>query len=185
MSTAGMVSKIWAKEGLYGFGKGFSACFYGAVFGGFAYFCMYKTLKARMVKYLPESLDVSLVFAAAGMSAEATTIILKYPYDLIKCRLQSVNFIFKYQNLPHAFKSEVRKNGLKSLYDGVAPFLLTYTTFMALQFSIYERILKWNKDHKTKEEFERKEFRINCFAGGVAGSVAAAATNALEAITVA
>lgn len=40
-----MVSKIWAREGLYGFCKGFSACFYSSVASGFIYFSIYKYLK--------------------------------------------------------------------------------------------------------------------------------------------
>jgi hypothetical protein len=34
-------------------------------------------------------------------------LIIYYPYDLIKCRLQSKNFHFKYRNLPHAFTKEI------------------------------------------------------------------------------
>ena len=87
--------------------------------------------------------------------------------------------------MPHAFKKEIRKNGVGALYDGVGPYLLTYCTFIALQFSIYERVLKMGRDRLTKEEYLRREFGINCFAGGLAGGVAAGFTNALEAITVA
>ena len=155
IDTLSMINKIWQKEGAVGFSKGISACFYGSTFGGFVYFYFYKTFKGSFKEYLPASCDIGLVFAIAGLTAEAVTISLKYPFDLIKCRLQSVNYIFKYQNLPHAFRKEITNNGVRALYDGVTPFMLTYTTFIALQFSIYERILKWNKDHKLKEDYER------------------------------
>ena len=45
ISTLSMVNKIWRKEGLYGFSKGFSACFYGASICGFMYFSLYKAFK--------------------------------------------------------------------------------------------------------------------------------------------
>jgi hypothetical protein len=131
-STMSMVHKIWAKEGLTGFGKGFSACFYGATFGGFLYFYLYKTLKTKFKDQLPSHWDIGLVYATAGLTAEALCIGFKYPFDLVKCRLQSVNYIFKYQNIPHAFRKELRTNGVKGLYEGATPFLLTYTTFIAL-----------------------------------------------------
>ena len=185
MTTMSMVNKIWAKEGIVGFGKGFSACFYGSAFGGFLYFVLYKTLKTHMGDYLPKTWDIGLVFATAAMTSEALCLGVKYPFDLIKCRLQSVNYIFKYQNLVHAFRKEITKNGPRSLYEGAAPFLVTYTSFIALQFSIYERILKGFKDHYGKDKFLQSEFSINCFAGGMAGGLASAVTNPLESITVA
>jgi hypothetical protein len=45
ISSRSMINKIWAKEGIKGFGMGFSACFYGSVLGGFMYFGLYKILK--------------------------------------------------------------------------------------------------------------------------------------------
>ena len=40
-SMLSLVSKIWAKEGIIGFGRGFSAAFYGGLFSGFIYFSLY------------------------------------------------------------------------------------------------------------------------------------------------
>ena len=96
-----------------------------------------------------------MIFATAALSAEAMCLFLKYPFDLIKCRLQSVNYIFKYQNLVHAFRKEITTNGPKSLYEGAAPFLVTYCTFIGLQFSIYERILKSFKDTRSQADYEK------------------------------
>ena len=44
-SMTSLIHKIWAKEGVLGFGRGFSAAFYGAVYTGFSYFYLYKTFK--------------------------------------------------------------------------------------------------------------------------------------------
>jgi len=131
VSTSTMVRKMWAKEGMTGFGRGISACFYSATVGGFIYFTIYKLLKTYLAGVLP-NIDQGLVFALAGFISEGVTICMKYPFDLVKCRLQSVNYIFKYQSIPHAFRKEVKGNGIKALYEGMAPYLLTYTTFMAL-----------------------------------------------------
>jgi len=43
-----LVSKIWQKEGLIGFGRGFSAAFYGAVMSGFSYFFLYTLFKQKI-----------------------------------------------------------------------------------------------------------------------------------------
>lgn len=56
------------------------------------------------------------VFFLASIFAETFTIMVHFPYDLIKCRLQSMNYVFKYKNLVHAFKKEIKNNGPLSLY---------------------------------------------------------------------
>ena len=52
----------------------------------------------------------------AGFIAETIAIVFKFPFDLIKCRLQSVNYIFKYNNWTHGLQKEFRNNGFWSLY---------------------------------------------------------------------
>lgn len=47
-SSINMVKKIFAKEGVYGFSKGFSATFYGSIVCGFIYFSLYKELKENV-----------------------------------------------------------------------------------------------------------------------------------------
>ena len=96
ISTMSMMSKIWAQEGLYGFSKGFSACFYGAAACGFIYFTLYKLFKGAFKDVFEESVDMVWCFLLASFVAEILTLSVKYPYDLIKCRLQSVNYLFKY-----------------------------------------------------------------------------------------
>ena len=114
-SSLNMVKKIYAKEGLYGFSKGFSACFYGSIVCGFIYFSLYKVLK-QYCSGVFSSYNVALTFFVASFAAEMLTLFVYYPYDLIKCRLQSKNYLFKYKNLVHAFQKEFTQNGLLSLY---------------------------------------------------------------------
>jgi len=172
-SIMSMVNKIWAKEGVYGFGKGFSACFYGAAASGFIYFSLYKFLKGTFKEIFGGVYDMAFCYLLASFFAECTTLLVQYPYDLIKCRLQSVNYIFKYQNLPHAFRKEIKKNGLPALYNGVGPFLLTYCSFVALQFTIYEKIISYFKRTLDEKTYQERELPITCmsgFLGGVIGS---------------
>jgi hypothetical protein len=180
-----LVSKIWAHEGIIGFGRGFSAAFYGSVFAGFTYFFLYKLLKQIFINKCQNKWDVGLIAMAASFCAELVTLLVAYPFDLIKCRLQSVNNIFKYKNLVDAYKKEIKHNGVKSLYIGISPFLVTYCSYVALQFSIYEKLIDMEKKRIGIEHFQDTELRVNCIAGFAAGSIAAALTNGLEAVTVA
>jgi hypothetical protein len=74
----------------------------------------------------------TFVFLAASTIAESITLLVRFPFDLIKCRLQSKNYIFKYKNLPHAFRKEINNNGVMALYHGAFPFLITYVSFTAI-----------------------------------------------------
>jgi hypothetical protein len=177
-STMTMVRKIWAAEGVVGFGRGIGAAVYGNYTAGFLYFVFYKWLKNTM----PELGGFKALIA--GFVAETVAILYKFPFDLVKCRLQSVNYIFKYSDWTHGIQKEYGMNGVKGLYVGVFPYLLTYTTFTALQFSIYEKILHNCKSSMPLEDYERREFWLNMVAGGSAGAFAAGVTNGLEAITV-
>lgn len=107
VSTASMISKIYGQEGVRGFGRGFSAAFYGGIIYGFFYFAIYKVIKGYFKDYFDGTVDMAVCYLLAAFTTEVITLSVKYPYDLIKCRLQSVNYVFKYQNLPHAFQKEI------------------------------------------------------------------------------
>lgn len=81
------IRKIYQKEGVYGFGRGFSACFYGSIFCGFSYFSIYKGVKLKLYETFGTEISPTLVFAAASIIAESITLLFHFPYDLIKCRL--------------------------------------------------------------------------------------------------
>lgn len=103
-----MVKNIYAKEGIQGFSRGFSACFYGSIACGFIYFALYKLFKLYFREFFGETYNIAWTFFMASFVAEFFTLIVYYPYDLVKCRLQSKNYIFKYRNIPHAFKKEIQ-----------------------------------------------------------------------------
>lgn len=102
-----MISKIYTQDGLKGFGKGFSATFYGGIIYGFCYFAIYKVIKGYFKDHFDGTVDLGVCYLLASFTTEVLTLSVKYPYDLFKCRLQSVNYIFKYQSLPHAFRKEI------------------------------------------------------------------------------
>lgn len=82
-----MVTHIYMNEGPYGFAKGLSACFYGSIFSGFVYFFLYKKIKLTLYDYFDGNISPVIVFLTASMVAEFFTIVVHFPYDLVKCRL--------------------------------------------------------------------------------------------------
>lgn len=107
VSSLRMVETIYKSEGLLGFGRGFSACYYGSIACGFIYFSLYKLFKQLSREFLGDSYNIAWTYFLASFGAELFTLLVYYPYDLFKCRLQSKNYIFKYRNLPHAFRKEI------------------------------------------------------------------------------
>ena len=131
-SSLKIVEKIYKKEGLKGFSKGFSACFYGSVACGFIYFSLYKLFKIYFKDYFSPDTNIAAVFFVASFVAEFFTLLVYYPYDLIKCRLQSKNYFFKYRSIPHAFQKEISEGSITALYKGSLPFLVTYCLFVSV-----------------------------------------------------
>jgi hypothetical protein len=188
ISSMKMVQKIYAKEGLFGFGKGFSACFYGSIFCGFIYFSLYKIFKQVFREMFGDRYNIAWSYFAASFVAELFTLLVYYPYDLVKCRLQSKNYEFKYQNIPHAFKKEISDaKSIMPLYRGALPFLMTYCIFISIQFTIYEYIMRHFKEvvyRGDSKKFEDNKFNVNLFAACLAGAVGSGVTNSLDVITI-
>ena len=67
---------------------------------------------------------------------------------------------------------------------GSLPFLVTYTTFLSSQFTIYEYLMRHFKIKYGSNTFKQREMQLNVASSFVAGAVAAAITNPLECITV-
>ena len=86
-SSFQFVRQIYKKEGVYGFGRGFSACFYGSIFCGFSYFFLYKNCKKWIYENFGVETSPSIVAAASSVVAEMFTLLVHFPYDLVKCRL--------------------------------------------------------------------------------------------------
>ena len=183
ISSLGMVKNIYSKEGLQGFSKGFSACFYGSVACGFIYFSLYKLFKIYIKEWFGADYNIAWTFFTASFAAEFFTLIVYYPFDLVKCRLQSKNYKFKYRNIPHAFRKEIKNGSILSLYQGSLPFLVTYCLCVSLQFTIYEYIMEFYRK-KLGEGFKDKEFWINNFASAAGGAIGSGLTNAFDVVTI-
>jgi hypothetical protein len=87
ISSTNMMRRIYRKEGILGFGKGFSAAFYGAAIYGFCYFTIYKMLKTYLADKFGGKYDMAVCYLLASFTTECLTLVVKFPYDLMKCRL--------------------------------------------------------------------------------------------------
>jgi len=69
------------------------------------------------------------------------------------------------------------------LYRGSLPFLTAYTLCVSLQFTIYEYIIKFFKNHY-KDDYSSKEIQSNIVASFLGGAIGSGLTNAFEVLTI-
>jgi len=88
LSTMDLTREIWREEGAKGFGKGFSACVLSATACGFVYFTLYKYLKGVCKPaVVDEDTDLTKCYLFSSIGAGVFTLMVSYPFDMIKARL--------------------------------------------------------------------------------------------------
>ena len=83
-----------------------------------------------------------------------------------------------------AFRTEIKNNGVKSLYEGAPPYLITSITLISTQFMMYEAFMKHFKKEFGQEKFKANERKLTIIGSLMAGCISAVITNPLECITV-
>lgn len=77
----------------------------------------------------------------SGSIAATTATIATYPLDLLRTRMAvQTNQQKVYQSLSHACKEIFKREGFMGFYHGMMPTLAGVVPYMAIQFSIYERL---------------------------------------------
>ncbi|CAI2373878.1 unnamed protein product [Moneuplotes crassus] len=182
-SSIKVYKSIMQNEGINGLCKGISATFYGSIIAGLMYFALYKQFKEWLFKLGDGQLSPCFVFLISAFSAQSLTLLFYYPYNLFKCRLQTSNETYRYRNLVHAFEKEITENGIKSLYKGCSPFLVMFSTTIAIQFAVYESYLRY-VSRWYSGNYQKHELAHIINASFIAGAIGHAVTNGLEVITV-
>jgi len=186
-----MVSEIWAKQGMKGFFVGINATFCASLFGGFTYFTLYKFLKSKLKKGEDDGRFRSFLtdFGAAAI-AEMVALLIYFPFELVKARLQTRNETFMYKNVQDAFKKimyptvDTKNPQISSLYSGSFPYFAMFILYTTVQFSCYEAVMRLlNKNDKHKAN-ERKKVPHIFAASILSGTIASLSTNWLEVITI-
>ncbi|KAF1956646.1 mitochondrial carrier [Byssothecium circinans] len=115
-----------------------------------------------------------LAAAASGAAATIASDALMNPFDVIKQRMQLHGSVYK--SVPHCARQVFRSEGLAAFYVSYPTTLCMTVPFTALQFMAYESI------SKVMNPTGRYDPYTHCFAGGLAGGVAAGFTTPLDVI---
>ncbi|KAJ4822990.1 Folate transporter 1, chloroplastic [Turnera subulata] len=151
-------------SGLYGAFKtilreeGWRALYKGLVPGlflvshGAIQFTTYEELRKIVVDYKSKGREStkgnqlnSIDYAVLGGSSKVAAIIVTYPFQVIRSRLQqrpSVEGIPRYMDSWHVMRETLRFEGFRGFYKGITPSLLKNVPASSITFIVYENVLK-------------------------------------------
>lgn len=96
----------------------------------------------------------SVDYAALGGSSKVAAILLSYPFQVIRSRLQqrpSSEGIPRYMDSWHVVRETARFEGIRGFYKGITPNLLKNVPASSITFIVYENVLKFLKLARTNE----------------------------------
>lgn len=185
-STTRTFRQILGKEGVGGLYRGVAAVGVGAGPAHAVYFATYEYMKIvfggnEKGQYAP------LAHAAAGSCATVLGDGIQVPVDTIKQRMQMQNS--PYIGTIDCIKGTVRHQGFWALYRSYPTTLAMNVPFTAMHFTVYESakigLQRWGGPFTSKDEnglVDEETFFTQFTAGGLAGGLAAAATNPLDVV---
>ncbi|XP_062102484.1 folate transporter 1, chloroplastic isoform X2 [Humulus lupulus] len=94
----------------------------------------------------------SIDYAALGATSKIAAILLSYPFQVMRSRLQqrpSSEGIPKYMDTWHVVKETARFEGVRGFYKGITPNLLKNVPAASITFIVYENVLKLLKLART------------------------------------
>ncbi|KAF2539118.1 hypothetical protein F2Q68_00019139 [Brassica cretica] len=84
-------------------------------------------------------------YAALGGSSKVAAVLLTYPFQVIRARLQqrpSTNGMPRYIDSLHVIRETARFEGLRGFYKGLTANLLKNVPASSITFIVYENVLK-------------------------------------------
>ncbi|KAK3433819.1 hypothetical protein EUGRSUZ_D01095 [Eucalyptus grandis] len=114
-------------------------------------------LKAKGRTERPESADEmlnSVDYAILGASSKLAAILMSYPFQVIRTRLQQRPYTDgtpRYMDTWHVVKETARFEGLRGFYKGITPNILKNVPASSITFIVYENVMKLLRLGRTKE----------------------------------
>ncbi|XP_075501624.1 folate transporter 1, chloroplastic isoform X2 [Primulina tabacum] len=93
----------------------------------------------------------SIDFAVLGASSKLSAILLTYPFQVIRARLQqrpSIEGVPRYMDSWHVVKETARYEGLRGFYKGITANVLKNAPAASITFIVYENVLNMLKLRK-------------------------------------
>ncbi|KAM3122903.1 hypothetical protein ACQ2H7_003871 [Candidozyma auris] len=140
-STWDGIRKIYKNEGILTFWKGTIPSLF-SVFQGSLQFTFYDHAKEYCHKRQGKELS-SYQYAALSVMARTLSMIVVYPTQVIKSRLQSYNFEHESRTMLSVGRHVLKNGGLRGFYRGLSANLIRVLPSTAVMFLSYETTKKY------------------------------------------
>jgi len=136
------IKRIYSKEGLKGFYRGFLPSLIRLPLGNAFYFgTLEQTKKILNKRFKTNDIITNFVSSAAGITVQS---IVTNPIYLISTRFEAVG-MNKYKNIIDAVKKILEEEGIKGFTKGLKPLLIKEIPSHSLFYVLYELNNKWIK----------------------------------------
>lgn len=189
MNSSKMIRKIATKEGIYGFWRGASSTYYGALIGGMIYFSTYKYLKNHLKQYEDKECGGRLhtmAYLTSSLLGETLFLFFYYPYDLIRTRMQIRSPGFEYKGPLDGCKiiMEGRWRNIRKLYVGATPSFVLNVSNQTILFTVLESMREYFIKKNHLNSVNEMSLYAYLWCSMSAGVISGAATNILEVVTI-
>lgn len=140
-STGAALRTIFAEEGIRGLTAGLAPTNYGYFIQGFFKYSLYelfKTKYARIAGQHTAERHATLLYLAAGTTAEAIADVFLTPFEAVRIRLVADRTYAS--STARALRKIVATEGLGALYRGFVPLLLKQVPYTAVKFAVFEAV---------------------------------------------
>ncbi|XP_020209267.1 folate transporter 1, chloroplastic isoform X2 [Cajanus cajan] len=114
----------------------------------------FKSKRSTLHNQNPDNLLNSVDYAVLGATSKLAAILLTYPFQVIRSRLQqrpSGDGVPRYMDTWHVVKETARYEGVRGFYKGITPNLLKNAPASSITFIVYENVLKLLKSARRND----------------------------------
>lgn len=182
ISMMRMLRNVINEEGATALFRGIAATYYGSMFYGFTYFFSYPWLKKKGHDFFSSRNALPLLHLGSGFVSEYLALLLYYPFETIKVRLQTKTYADSV-SLIDGIADLARETGLKQMYKGYFWYALHYSINYSVQISLYEYLIATHK-RLYPEKYYAGETKFIVPTAFVCGMVGSSLSNPVEVIAV-
>jgi solute carrier family 25 phosphate transporter 3 len=175
-NAATAVRTIRSNEGIRGLTLGLGPTNYGYLTQGAFKYGLYELFKTNFPKLIGQQRaeqNATLLYLAAGMTAEAIADIFLTPFEAVRIRMVSQPGFAS--GTIAGMRKVVAMEGVRGLYKGFAPLLMKQVPYTAVKLATFEACEEFLYSHLKREEMSNGAqlavTTVSGFVGGVASAV--------------